>query len=613
MRRLIVFGLLAMLGTSVVHDCDLFAADPMQRGSEIRTYDLSNLMIRTTYHPALDAFPFYPFMIGYRDYGEEGEWSWLGAETIGDIVHTLLGDELFDHNGTRVEIGEQGLVVKAAQSVHQRIEQVLVFLDQHLNRTVRLQIEVYSARKVFPWDTWDETTMEEAKASGMLKPLLSRSTDVRLGELWQTRDGVITPILFDHEPEIAQASLICEPQVQNLFTGLKIALRPLLSPDGDDLLVGLYASASRHAVKLTDRDLEYRGRISNNEGVETVTLSRTISDPKVEFASLGTVLPLVPGKTETVSTAFPHGRGLGNIVIALTAELAPAPPPLDLGEGMVCGCFHLGFEQAGSFTPFVTEVNEELNERDPESFDIRRHEAYMRLPIHEVEENHGAMILFDESFTPELDWEYGDVEPIIVGTRVFTRSVPLFCEELRAMAEELVCPEPSVIHGELKFVMARGPAVLDDAETILQKGQLAGWTTVPLTRGGRTFAMAGLEGLMVENYDVDVATSSAVPNILVRTYLDGAAVHLKHEPTVPGPDGWGWVKAQIWVNWLDGPMESWNLNDSGSIIGIIDRPTFDHGEFEGRFPCDGKVHLLGSLTRGSEDTVSTLYVVGRAH
>jgi hypothetical protein len=589
----------------------LVAADPVQEGYEIRTYDISNLMVRTEHDPAQDAFPLYPFMIRYRYHCEEEGWGWLGAETIGDIIHTLLGDELFDHNGTRVEMGEQSLIVKAALPVHQRIEQVLIFMDQQMNRTVRMQVEVYTAREAFEWNAWDEETVKKAKADGSLKPLLNRSVEVRLGDLWQARDGVTTPILFDYEPEIAQASVICEPQVKKLFTGLKFALRPLLAPDGNGLLVGLFASASRLQVPLEERDIEHKGRISNNEGVETVPMSHTLSDPKIEFASMGTVVPLVPGKLQAVSAAFPDGKGLGSIVVALTAELAPAPDILDLGEGMVCGCFHLGYEQAGRFEPFVTAWNAEFDEGDPETYDLRRHDVFMKLPIGDVEENHGAMILFDENFTPDLDWEYNDLDPIVVGTRVFTRSAPAFFERIRAMANDLVCPKPSVIHGELKFLVVRGPAVLDDGEAILQEGQLAGWTTVPLMHGGKAFSMAGLEGLMVEGYDVDVATSAAVPNNLVSTYLDGAVVQLKHEPSVPGIKAKGWIQAQVVVNRLDGPMDSWNLSDSGSIIGVIDRPTFNHGEIEGRFPCDGKAHLLGSLTRRSADTVNTLYVVGR--
>jgi hypothetical protein len=611
MRRLFVFSVLALLCIGGIGDGIVVAADPVQEGYEIRTYDISNLMVRTGHDPAPGEFPLYPFMTRYEDLHEEGEWSWLGADRIGDIVHILLGDELFDHNGTRVEMGEQSLIVKAAASVHQRIEQVLAFLDRHLNRTVRMQVEVYTARKAFEWSAWDEETVKAAKADGSLKPLLNRSVEVRLGDLWQARDGVTTPILYDYEPEIAQASVICEPQVKKLFTGLKVALRPFLSPDGQGLLVGLYASASRLQIPLEERDIEYRGRIGTQESVENVHLSRTLSDPRIEFVSLGTVVSLIPGKTEAVSAAFPHGKGLGNIVIALTAELAPAPPPLDLGRGMVCECFHLGYEQAGQMEPFVSYWRAELDENDLETFALQSHDVFMKLPIGEVEENHGAMILFDETFTPELDWEYNDLDPIIVGTRVFTRSAPSFFERIRGMATDLVCPKPSVLHGELKFVVVRGSTVLNEAEAILEQGQLAGWVTVPLMRGGQAFSMGGLEGLMVEKYDVDVATSAAVPNILVRTYLDGAVICLNHEPATPGMNAKGSIKTRIIVNRQVGPVDSWNLGDQGGILGVIDRPTFNHGEIEGRFPCDGNAHLLGSLTRRSADTVNTIYVLGR--
>jgi len=586
-------------------------------------HDLSELLpgeaVRWNIGKPMMLIPFYPF--SHFDAGTEENLRRL-ADTQGDnlvdMMFRIIGEERFDHNGLSLNRVGRRLAVTGPAALQSEVAKVLQFMKQHLCRKIELNVDLYIAADAAQSLLADKAAVERAVQAGKLEPLMSAVETAALNQLVTIRSGRSTPVVWDFDPEIAQGSFVSEPIINPLFTGIKLQARPFLAAKDGKLIVNLACIASRLTEAIGFRDLECSGRLTFDNGFHDISENQIIDDPQIEFASLATTVVVESGRPVVFATAFPHRQGLGSLVGVLTARwLSPASVPsrsVSAGGTALCAldCSHL---QAILELPkgygLMTNL---LWERD-------RSERY-----------HGEGecvylgpkgLLFKRPRLLELDFLMEEVMPawteeagenawfydfgrvlFHVGSGgVHDRLAALFNQTFSASNAESM-------RLELLVTAVGGPALHHDAGKILKTGHLIGAVSVPVKSGGKLATLAGLQGLTVEGYDVDVANEAACPNPNVNSFLDGMQLVIKHDPSIGGAVSADHLSIGLVLNRLVEFRSLGMSNKRGKLTGTIDLPVFERGTIEASCAIDGQLHLLGTVLSGEGE--STIYVLGRA-
>jgi len=260
-----------------------------------KKYDLSGFLDCSPYmhqpekDETLALIPFHPDQ--EELFLREREYFQFSPDYVYEMLYRIIGEERFDHNHLLIETKPECLLIRAPESIHETVVKVIAFLDAVLNRDVRIDLEFFGAVDTKSLNASDAKSLRLAVENGALDPLLKRSVEVRMGTLFEVLDGSSCRIVYDQSTEIAQQANISEPMIEDLFTGLRLAVRPLPAPDGNGLLIGLYALASRLTGPVVTRQLLSKGRVcSESRGVEELDLSQDVDDPRIEFASLASII-----------------------------------------------------------------------------------------------------------------------------------------------------------------------------------------------------------------------------------------------------------------------------------------------------------------------------------
>jgi hypothetical protein len=536
----------------------------------------------------------------------------VSLDQIYSLVYAIIGEEYFEHNGACVEEAGKRLFVKCPEEVHGRVSALLRFLEQRLNQTVKIRIDVLDREAPLP-DDMDAQALRTALDEGRIHPLFSRFDKVRIGDSMRIRSGEVHRVILDYDTEIAQSSAIAEPDTYSFFVGLDIEAKPMLAADGRNIVIGWYSLFSRLAGPIMVRDIKGASRLGTESGLQEFTIGNALDDPRVEFGSLGATLFLKNGQPALVQAAFPHHGGSGNLLLIVSASLEGAEETMDLDQGLILAAHDLSFLQASKILL--------IRQQDGMEWDLDLDWEKSGLPneicIMDMGPNQGPyeelVDLFSHGdYFPELAFdEYAEsLNPDVLGRLFLFKTSAEQYVAFKNLTLEMYQPFSGPADVEVLFVEAAGLPVLTDAKSVLDQGVRKGAVSLPLMPGARAVSKAGLEGLMISSYDVDVATKACIMDPNTSSYLDGAMVLLEHVPSV-SVNGTGQIRVKMNLNLMKGPMRSLSIAKYGGLIGILDKPEFEHALLDTYFPVDGGMHLLGSLTLAGETGMKTLYAVGR--
>lgn len=619
------------------------AADPWTAGSppapgdnkdyQTRSYDVSSLFYPISDFRNSMNYAMFPLAILQVEDEMETTTEYLDAGRIAEMISLFLGDRYFEHNGISVETRGTLLVVEGPPDFQDLVSRILGFLDATLNRQVSLKLELFS---VSP-DTLKEISgsPQPVPLNKDVTPLYARDFKMRLNDFWHMEDGFATSILYDHEPEIAQTSMVCEPISMDVFIGMQMAMRPMLAVDGKGLNIGLYGSFSSMDLPVGMRDAQFEGRIAIDEKIQLVNLASMINNPKISFASLGTTLLVTPDKPALAGIAVKHHEGLGSLLIRLSGSVEVAAKSLELGGGRHVECYDLACLASRSFMPFFTLAKENSNMSwswsrfrlfDDYRSKLRNNYAYMHLNSHtfNVNTNNLGYYLFElESPRGDDDlchalWGGEALEPVhdpewcMAGTHFFITLNDTESDSGMSLVHQSGHQETETLPFDLYVIEKSGS--FDDAgpKSLFQNSDLYGQFSLIMKPGSCHLGVAGFEGLQILGYDVDVATGTAVPNINTGTYFDGALVHVEHTPSTSFSKDSGVVETRVCLHQLTELFSTKDIGGYDDLLGIIDQNRFNRGYFTYEFPADGKLHLLGSLRGDWEDQDKTVFVLARA-
>jgi len=597
---------------------------PQENGKSLtRVYDITtlNLPFHDVYRVGtLRLAPFSPGTLKEKDLAGE-DYPVFDADSIEYLLYSIVGGEQFEYDGVHMgSLGKDKLLVTGPESIHRIVSHVLAIAENHLNRKITIDVEIYKAETETSLESDDVSSIRQAADAGTLRLVLKQQCRTVPGGFAEISTEKTGPLILDYDPEIAQSSLAYETVIREISTGLTISLRPFAAPDGRTLLVGLHGLYSEIINAEMKRDLRFKGRLSTSDKIDIISVSNSVDSPAIEFASLATVVPLEPEKTAVIRTAFPHQSGMGSLVILLTAHAPQPANRLELGEGLFLSALDFGFLAAENLLPvkFMREgpfCNENFYGTCPyEDCTITSLGQRGRMVRRGMDEIFGLMI--NETIPPGTEYDssgdsfsFDESRGYLLGSLIVFRAEKEFCNKMTQVACRMFSAESALLNTTVRFIETPGPAVLTDVDEILRKGKLVGVMSLPMLPGGRAASLAGLEGFMVEGYDVDAANEASGPNPRVQRYLDGVFVRLGHHPALSPSTGAGVIQAELYVNRLAGPIATRHLGENGGMLGVIDQPEFDHGLFQTRFPVDNALHVIGVMVGKRNSKNTTIYIV----
>jgi hypothetical protein len=594
---------------------------PMEGDGSVRLYDLSNLLDRYWHgfsdRDRLSLIPMrFPHDSSDKGTGEVES----DLETIVDALYQIIGEEYFESDENSIGTSQEKLIVKGPEAIHEMTVMVLDFFERRLNRKVELAVDVFALQNVSCLESLDAGSVDSAVGKGDLLPVARRRIAVRLGELAVLDSRSSTPLVVDYDPEVAQGATCYEPIVRKIDTGLEVLVRPLLSAGRESFDLCVFAIRSGSPRPFESRDPSFLGRVgTENMPLQTIPGPRVLDNPSIEFASTAAIVPAKPGEPALIQVAFPHQAGIGSLVIRVTARASAVPGKLDLGgQAALCAvdCDHVMAREIlpqrfvdgqDTLTPWILPWARFLEEHCEFTTSIGRRGRCMAESLEEVID----MLEGDDLIPKQWD-EYDDTISFRLGNVYFYVATPEYPLDPGRMLADLFSRNSVAIDAEVRFIEVSAPALENDPAAICAAGRMIGKVALSMIAGSKATAIAGLEGLFIQCYDVDVANNSSAANPSLAFYIDGVLVQFEHKSSfAPGRDA-GAMRFGIRLNMLAGPIESRLLSKPGGILGTIETPRFDHGITDIRFEPDGRPRVLDflSLTRNGEP--KTIYIIGKA-
>lgn len=599
----------------------LYGAPEEQEKNYLKIYNLSKFMYPELNKPNMESpftlLPFNPAVAGGYLQGNVHQLASVQSPELADFIYASIGEEVFQRAGVGISQTGRDLVVSGPESIHQKTESILDFLEQWLNRHVDVTLEVYAVESAAELPSATLEAVRAAANEGRIEAIRKSRHSIRLGELKEFSDEIIIPVVWDYEPELAQNSSVSEAVVTRMATGLKMALRPFLAADGRNLFITIFIRNSGLIDTLSTRDARYRSRVARENMVEDVEMNQSFDDPRIELSGFASLISAEPGKPVVARIGFPHHRGFAGLVFILTARVDEAPDHLMIEENVKLTAWNFAYLQANNRLDFYKSEKYKLPVIDSKYEEVESSILYLGPP---GESASGSVVKIIDVLQGVLDEEYSSVtydedigrDLMSLGNHVFLRSSPGVHTDLHEKIRQFIHWDSHPVPVELTFVEADGPSILNDPAEILSKGVFQGVMSMPLMNGGKATFVSGFGGLMIHDYDVDVATGISVPNPNMRSFLDGSRAFLWHEPAVRPGSGKDEIRVKVCVNRLIPPITSRNLGDRGGILGIIDQPRFERTLVDTRFARDGRPHFLGSLSSEKEGKPVTLYILGQA-
>jgi hypothetical protein len=427
-----------------------------------------------------------------------------GPDVIFEVLVQLLGDELH-YEGREIELDDSArLVVLAPPELQQRIRSLVIELGALLSGRVELSIDVIDlgGEGALP----AAGVVESAEVTRWLDSAAARSGARRSFHvgLAAGRTAVVdvtrlTPFVGDFDVEIAQASFIQDPISFEALEGTRFYLRGL--PQEDGVALAAFYSDSRLAGSIESDSVPMRGLIvSNDKGANWVDSSGVQQEARVlmRSAAFDTFLP--DGKALCFTSTYEHGNVNSRqaVFVRRTGGTLESFREISL---------------AGSKRKLVV-VNTELF--DPPHFELigpymAEDQEWNRIPRFLAEMgSEPSLMMFDLVASRYSSWTR-------VGPWGLVTVDPAWEEDTGARLRALLpktSPQSELVTARFEL-KARGHASGSPATFAL-----------PVRAGHEVGVAVGVLRADLVDYDVEVASSTAVPDSRRRFVFDGMAVEL---------------------------------------------------------------------------------------
>lgn len=519
----LLFSVLApMLG---VHEFDAHEL-PAQAAEDgiVRTYDVSSLVVDPQF-PRERYFKLAAYL-SLRSYDELEPESSIdeqrGVDEVVSLLLDLLGKE-FEYEGRNITAVEYGrILVRGPEGLHKRVADVLIFLDELVNAQAELTVNLlaldpgaehpFGGRVMVARDEAERWLAAAAGVTEQQELHLALRSD-RPAEIDLTRT---MPLLLDYDVEIAQASTISDPIVNQASIGTRVFVYAVPDPVG----VALSFVLGRGDVigEVRERTLRLNGQVRTDTGLVDVPSGNVFQTLDILARGIGFDVVLAKDQALVLHHRIDLGRDRRNELIVLRLTGGELPHRRDFrygpqGEDLIA--VDLDF-----FAPPSLRASGSLLDE-------------ARLPFKLMEWISGGTVagILGVSFE-EHSPEYG-IALIDANTDVLGMTSLGHYQLIRPYDNG--AGDPNVARTELAKVRTALDGLKGEAGTIevsVKLSRLGKWAgvpieaTVPVRLEHSSCLALGIENPIVMDFDVEVAQESSTADATVFSEFEGLVLWL---------------------------------------------------------------------------------------
>ncbi|MFT7680499.1 MAG: hypothetical protein ACI8QC_004505 [Planctomycetota bacterium] len=477
------------------------APEPVVQANEVRAYDLRALRVHTAsvdqklWALAPQGLTSLDARDGYdADQGEQTELFFPG------LISDLLGEQL-SFQGRWIEVLDNGkLLMVAPEPVHAQAQRVYDFLRDAADERIELAVEVIDGAIMGP------SQLSRADVRAILDRIppdsvVSHSVSLASADWGRVESTVVSPIVLDYDVEIAQASVIADPIVMGVQSGIRIGMQAVPARGGVLLttivrhgeLPSIGSSTLGMGLRLTGED-RMISQLPSARDVQTYEMAGFGSASSAFLPDGGGIMlrGVQDGHTRTIIVhhiggGLSHRRELAlssnGEKLVLLAEHAAAPSQLHgMGSGLVRPLTRGHYREVLDNPLLGTNLGQGPG---PEILDLITNQS--RRDVNSIAQ-----------FGP---WRaYSQAEG----------SAPGMLANLEAQVEASL--------GLTTALQLRLDLVID--------GKSVAHVQQPMLDGYTSLLSLGNESLEVLDYDVEVAQFAATPDPHVSVIFDGIVAHL---------------------------------------------------------------------------------------
>jgi len=579
----------------------LHAGDGRARSAEpsvLEVYDLTTALPGAMHRGTVETL--LPFLGGNDRSGGEDADGMDGSDVVIDLLRSIGRDE-FDYEDRSIHLESNGrLIVQAPPALQARTKSFLAFLESVFSTSLELRIDAVelpdaAASEAIP-ALLSPADADKLLARGGKGGVQSWRLRVRAGDtagLDLTRN---LNMVTDYDIEIAQASAVADPIVEDVAVGTRLFARAAPSAGGTWLSLILRRGDPLGGV--VDRQIPVAGQVTTQERIQSQEVASAYQSIEVLNRSLAIDTYLPENRVLAIQSSILAGQKSRAEVLLVRRASGSLPIfkqiTLEKASGDERPAGKLLFLNSESIVPPRCSLEAPVV---PSAFMprawpmMRRREGGNELGIWAAFAEEPNDVLRDLIGGNDGELEIRNVGPCLLLTRQNgsdRRDAPLLPAREGSGPDILERYAPPARLAQVTIVLRRSGTAAPVARCSL-----------PVRFGESGCMVLATEAIELADYDVEVAQSSSVADSAMRIAFDGIVVRARPTLALSG-DLVVDVVARAHVR--NGPSREFDLGVSG--LGTLDESTHDQlfarenlvfGKAEGA----PKRFVLGDAAEGS--------------
>lgn len=509
----------------------LALTDPSGAEMETRSFPLGPALESDLGSPSLISLtplrPSFDFSLddGPLDPDENLTASYLDHDLLTDMVVSNIQPEQWEYEGRTVEIVDDTLVITAPTAVLDEVGTFLNAYSKNARRTVGVTLSLVGVSS-------------DVQLSGDIH------LELPVGQIVHYRKGVTKNYLRTYSPEIAQASTVQNPELDQIDLGVTADL--LAFADGDRGALISYVIQMSWLEELTEEALGLGMRLSLEKGnYAMIRNDAVIQKPRVAFATIAGTVYLETRESAQVHVMSPHAKGEGVYGLAKIALDSISPASNQLAHNLYMADLGVVGSEGLAFHPLVEGS---LNYRPWAGDDPAPMAGAFQLSSRALE--HVLVTVSDRTLDSDIAIRLADPDK-----RIF-------------IAQDMAGEQLTMTL--LTDLMNSSVESLRDHK-ILISGEKADKDPIVVLRAdrGQAFALCGFQQTFVSDYEVEVANSASISDPIVTAAIDGIAIWARPLSTPDLPEA---MAVSVFTHVLEDANTSFDTRSD--TLGVLDLPSY---------------------------------------
>lgn len=505
----------------------LLSVDGGPRSAEpsvVKVYDLTTALPGPMLHGGVETL--LPYLAGNDRYDDQDGDPMNGSDTLIDLLRGMCGDE-FDYEDRSIRLEENGrLIVQAPPALQARTEGYLAFLESVFGPSLELRIDAVelpegAAAEAIP-ALLSPADADKLLARGGRAGVQSWRLRVRAGDTAGLDLTRVASMVTDYDMEIAQASAVADPIVDDVAVGVRLFARG--APSAGGTWLSLILRRGDPLGEIVQRRIPVAGQVTTQEWIQTQAVASAYQRIDVLNRSLALDTYLPENRVLAIQSAILSGTRTRVEVLLVRRESGSLPifKQIALDKKGEAAGGKLLFLNGESIVPPTCHV--EAGAIPSSSVPS----AWLMTKPRDGNREFGVWANFGDESLDVLRDLLGasdeDLEIRNVGPCLFIRR-----DANSARRDAPLLPSREGAGPDFIERYAPLPRVAQISATLRRAGASApvARCSIPIRFGENGCVVLATEAIELADYDVEVAQSSSVADSVMRIGFDGIALRLR--------------------------------------------------------------------------------------